>query len=157
MSREPVMDADKLIIGLGGLELAIHTQDIAGIVEPRRITRLPYGSGLATGVISMRSAPIVVIDLRRAFNLPPLGRDWAAYRRVVVVKTMGRQIGFDIGTASLGFIWAEEALNGNIVQEKLGFTNSILELNGRRIRVIDCAALFDETARILSTELTRAQ
>ncbi|MEK6791771.1 MAG: chemotaxis protein CheW [Deltaproteobacteria bacterium] len=151
------MDADKLIIAFGGLELALHTPDIAGIFEPRRIPRLPYGSGLATGVISMRGEPIVVIDLRRAFNLPPLGRDEAVCRRVVVVKTRGRHIGLDIGTASLGFIWAEEALNGNMAQEKLGFTNSILELNGRRVRVIDCAALFDETARALSTELISAQ
>ncbi|MBI5235913.1 MAG: chemotaxis protein CheW [Deltaproteobacteria bacterium] len=151
------MDADKLTIALGGLELALYTTDIAGILEPRRIPRLPYGSGLATGVIGMRGAPIVVIDLRRAFNLPPLGRDLAAYRRVVVVKTRGQQIGLDIGTAGLGFIWAEEALNGNTAEDKSAFTSSILEMNGRRVRVIDCAALFDETARILSTELTSDQ
>lgn len=151
------MDSDKLIIALDGLELALHTTDIAGIVEPQAVACLPYGSGFATGVISMRGEPIVVVDLRRAFNLAPLGRGEAAGRRVVVVKTRGLSLGLDVGTASLGFIWAQETLSCNTAQEKLGFTSAILELSGRRVRVIDCAALFDETAKILATELTRAQ
>lgn len=146
------MNADKLVLGLAGLKLAIETTEVAGIVSVQRQTYLPHQSGFVSGLISLRGEPVTVVDVRKAFKL----RDAAGSgHMIVVVRDSKRTLGLDAGGAETSFLWAEELKKSVSSSEGGAFTKGTLTLDRENYIIIDWRALFDEAARLLTTDETR--
>jgi len=146
------MNADKLVLGIAGLKLAIDTTEVAGIVSVEHQTYLPHQSGFVSGVISLRGEPVTVIDVRKAFKLQDGGGHG---HMIVVVRDSKRTLGLDAGGAETTFLWAEELKKSVVVSEGAAFTKGTITLDRDSYVIIDWRALFDEAARLLITEDAR--
>lgn len=147
------MNADLLVTNLGGEWFAIETSAVAGIVEAERIPFLPGAKKFIEGIISLRNEPVTVIDLKKAFWEGP-SQDGDGPKKIIIAKDKTRVIGLDIGGAEVTFIWNEGAGKPAEAGQEQGarFTKGIAVSEGRSIRLVDWAAIYDETSRILSTE-----
>ncbi|MBI5885893.1 MAG: chemotaxis protein CheW [Deltaproteobacteria bacterium] len=145
------MNADKLVLGLAGLKLAIETTEVAGIVSVQHPTYLPHQSGFVSGLISLRGEPVTVVDVRKAFKL----QDAGSGHMIVVVRDSKRTLGLDAGGAETSFLWAEELKKCIIGGDGGAFTKGTLTLDHDSYVLIDWRALFDEAARLLTTDETR--
>lgn len=145
------MDGDKLVIELGGTNLGLDTKAVAGIVELEKVPVVPGQSGFIAGIISFRNEPVTVIDVRKAFGAPA---EAGGQHKVVVVKDKNRLLGLDAGPSVISFLWEEEIKALSPRENGGKYTKETIELEGRSVGMIDCAALFEEASRILSTEET---
>lgn len=143
------MRGDKLIIALDAGRFAIPTTAVAGVVEVEKLPFLPGRAGFVTGIISFRNEPVAVIDLAMALgDFTPAPR---SSHKVIVLRETGRTLGVDIGEAPLSFLWDEE-IGGRTTDEKGLFTAGRIYAADSAIDIIDWAALFNETSRMLATE-----
>lgn len=142
------MHGDQIVISLDAGAFALPTADLAGVVETVSIPCLPGRSGFVTGIISFRNEPVAVIDLRVALGDFTAGRQGT--HKVIVARDKGRSLGMDIGASELSFLWDDE-IDGGVTDEKGLYTRGRIRAGERTIDIIDWQALFNETARILST------
>lgn len=143
------MTGDKLIIETGAKRFALDTSAVSGIVEIGRVPFLPGQSGFVSGIISLRSEPVTVVDLGKVFGIT-VSEEGA--HRIIVVKDSSRLLGLDAGEASISFLWEEELKDCSVTEEKGLYTKGFIETEETRIEVIDWQSLFDDASRILSTE-----
>ena len=143
------MNADKLVLGLAGLKLAIETTEVAGIVSVEHPTYLPHQSGFVGGLISLRGEPVTVVDLRKAFSLQD---DAGAGHMIIVVRDSKRTLGLDARGAETSFLWAEEVKKSVFASDGGAFTKGTLTLDNDNYIIVDWRALFDEAARLLVTD-----
>ncbi len=145
------MEGDRLIIELGVTNLGLDTKAVAGIVELEKVPLMPGQSGFIAGIISFRNEPVTVIDVRKAFGAPVQA---GGQHKVVVVREKNRLLGLDAGPSVISFLWEEEIKALSPARGDGGYTKETIELEGRSVGMIDCAALFEDASRILSTEET---
>ncbi|MBI5491945.1 MAG: chemotaxis protein CheW [Deltaproteobacteria bacterium] len=145
------MDGDKLVIELEGTNLGLDTKAVAGIVELEKVPLMPGQSGFIAGIISFRNEPVTVIDVRKAFRSPAQA---GGRHKVVVVRDKNRLLGLDAGPSVISFLWEDEIKALSPARGDGEYTKETIELEGRIVGMIDCAALFEEASRILSTEVT---
>lgn len=143
------MEGDKLVIALDAGRFALDTKAVAGIVEMEKLPFLPGQSGFVAGIISFRNEPVTVIDLRSA--LGDFTDAQYSTHKVIVLREKGKLLGIDIGPAQISFIWNEE-LEGRATYEKGLYTSGRIYAGGGPVDIIDWQALFNETARLLTTE-----
>lgn len=143
------MNEDKMVVELEGFSIALDTKLVAGIKEVENLPFMPGQSGLVSGIISLRNEPVTVINIHRAFGITaaePVGP-----RKIIVIKDKGRLLGVDIGSSQVTFLWADE-LKDKVTLHEGRYIKGRIEGKKGPIRLIDPGALFDEAARILSTE-----
>ena len=79
-----ISESIKLIVfELGQEEFAIEITKINSILRMQPITQIPYAVKFVEGIINFRGRPLVVIDLRKRFNLPK--KDDLDKMRIVVL------------------------------------------------------------------------
>lgn len=145
------MNGDKLVVELGSARYAIGTSLVAGIVSAERVPFLPGQAGIVKGIISLRNEPVAVIDLRRIFA-PQDPDEGDGPGRIIVVQEKKRLIGLDIGRATVSFMWDSELKREGMESSGGLFTSGTVGPENDPVWIIDWAALYAETARILSTE-----
>jgi purine-binding chemotaxis protein CheW len=88
---EPVESAAReelscLVFRLGDDEFGLPIDAVVEVARvPDQITRLPKSPKFLEGVVNLRGDILPVVDQRRRFDMPPLGK--IAARRLIVVKT----------------------------------------------------------------------
>jgi purine-binding chemotaxis protein CheW len=81
-----------LVFRLGDDEFGLPIDAVVEVARvPDQVTRLPKTPKFLEGVVNLRGEVLPVIDQRRRFDMPPLGK--VATRRLVVVKTERHRAG----------------------------------------------------------------
>lgn len=143
------MEDDKLVIALDNGKYALDTTAVAGIIELEKLPFLPGKSGFVAGVVSFRNEPVTVIDLKSA--LGDFTGAAEAGHKIIVLSSKGRLLGIDIGSSQVSFIWDNE-LKGKTTGEKGLYTTGRIYAADGPVDIIDWQALFNETARLLTTD-----
>ena len=133
--------ADRLIIDFDGARCSFDTADVVGVVETQR-SFIPGRAGFVTGIISLRGEPVAVVDLRKALGHAPMKKSGEGQGRVVVVGRKNRVLGFDVGSATVSFLWESPAAAGEARAQG----------DDVAARPVDWGRIFDETAGLLSMD-----
>lgn len=144
-------DAHKfLIFRLGDDEFGLPIETVDEVARvPDQITRLPKTPAFLEGVINLRGAVLPVLDQRRRFDMPKLGR--AQSQRLVVVRTQGHRAGLivdavsDVISADAGQIEPAPDLAGEATPQVEGVLN--LDSAGRIILMLGPAELLSRAER----------
>ncbi len=145
------MNGDKMVVELEGFSIALDTAIVAGIREVERLPFIPGQKGLVSGMISMRNEPVTVINIHSAFGMASGARAEQGPRKIIVLNDRGRVLGIDIGSSEVSFLWGEE-IKDKITLHDGRYIKGRIEGKKGPIRLIDASALFDEAARILSSD-----
>lgn len=139
---------DKLVIELNGGKYALDTALVTGIVEVERIPFLPGQTSFVGGIISLRGEPVAVINLKKALGINESTE--AGPKKVIVIKEKNKLLGIDIGGSNVSFLWEEELKKMPVNSEQDRYTDGVIDPEGKKIKLINWAALMVEAARILS-------
>lgn len=145
------MNGDKMVVELEGFSIALDTAIVAGVKEVERLPFIPGQKGLVSGMISMRNEPVTVINIHSAFGIASGARAEQGPRKIIVLNDGGRVLGIDIGSSEVSFLWGEE-IKDKVTLHDGRYIKGRIEGKKGPIRLIDAGALFDEAARILSSE-----
>ncbi|HEY6516331.1 MAG TPA: chemotaxis protein CheW [Steroidobacteraceae bacterium] len=81
-----------LVFRLGDDEFGLPIDTVVEVARvPEQITRLPKTPKFLEGVVNLRGEILPVIDQRRRFDMPPLGK--GAERRLIVIRTERHRAG----------------------------------------------------------------
>jgi purine-binding chemotaxis protein CheW len=108
---------------LSGENYAVQTKDIREVHYLKDVTRLPSTPSFVVGVISLRGQIIVIIDIRRFFELPQA--EFSVFNKVIVVEK---------GDLALG-ITADEVTGVRII-EHTTIHPSLPSLAGKRAKFL---------------------
>ncbi|MGH8328727.1 MAG: chemotaxis protein CheW, partial [Steroidobacteraceae bacterium] len=88
-----------LVFRLGEDEFGLPIDAVVEVARvPDQITRLPKTPKFLEGVVNLRGEVLPVIDQRRRFDMPPLGK--VDGRRLIVVKTERHRAGVIVDSVS---------------------------------------------------------
>lgn len=141
---------DKLIFELAGRQFALDTSTVERIVELDRIYFLPGMAGFVEGVITLRGEPVAVVDAGKAIT-GQAPRPPARAHKVIVAREDHRVIGLDIGEAEVSFLWDHEIEGCAVEAAPEGFIRAVLKVRDSRTELIDTAAVYEESKKLLST------
>ncbi len=77
---------------LSGETYAVQTSDIREVLYLKDVTKLPSAPSFVVGVISLRGQIIVIIDIRRFFELPQA--EFSVFNKVIIVEHGDVVLGF---------------------------------------------------------------
>lgn len=141
---------DKLIFKLCGRRFALDTATVDRIVELDRIYFLPGMAGFVEGIITLRGEPVAVVDAGKAITgRSPLEPERA--HKVIVAREQHRVIGLDIGEAEVSFLWGHEIEGCSVEEPPAGFIRAVLTAGDSATELIDTAAVYEESKKLLAT------
>ncbi len=141
---------DKLLFDIDGRRLALELASVEGVAEVDRVFFLPGGRPPVMGVITHRSEPVMVVDMKRVFGK---GR----YRiegpsTVIIVRDGEKVVGLCVGAQKLSFLWKKELADVKVTPSTDKYISATMALNDSTVEVVDCGTLYDETTSLLSKE-----
>ena len=83
---------------VGDEEYGVNIMDVQEIIRMGSITRLPQAPAYVEGIMSLRGSVLLVVDLRKRLNLPPLDR--TSKSRIVVANVEGKILGLIVDNVS---------------------------------------------------------
>lgn len=151
---------DKIAFTIGERTFAIDIEAVHKILEVDRVFFIPGQSGFVNGMVSLMGEPVTVINCQKALSAPEYAASGAPHK-IIVIRDKNRMVGLDIDGAGLSFVWKEKIKN---VHAFLGspedmpegtprFTSGMIDVEeSRQMELIDLAAVFEETKKILSEQ-----
>ncbi len=153
---------DKIVFQLGTRRFGLDIETVHRILEVERVFFIPGQSGFVNGMVSLMGEPVAVINCAKALNAPE-DRDGnaAGARRIIVVREKGAMVGIDVNGALISFVWGEKIKDVHRPEKGMEaahrFIRGILEAGqAPPVELIDCAAVFEETKKILSAQREHA-
>lgn len=133
-----------VIMGMGGVEIALPAGKVTGVERLSDITPVPNTVNWVLGVANLRGAITSVVDLRQFCGLPRV--EATSRSRVVVTSAGAMVIGFLVDSVNEIRVLPEESLVRDTVRQAsppwlLPYVEALVQIAGRSILVLDAERL----------------
>jgi len=133
-----IQQEDILHIEIGGKDLLVRAADVTEIVRPTSLTPVPMGPEHLLGLANVHGQIVCMVNPSKVLQLPPIQSSPTVDTRFMLLRHAKMHIG----------IWVDKvhalyAVNSELVPTSTSAEGEIgMEIEGRYIDMLDCAALF---------------
>jgi purine-binding chemotaxis protein CheW len=159
MAEKTVIAEKQLVVfNLAEESYAVDINMVREIIQLQPVTRVPGTPVSVEGVINLRGSVIPIVDLRKRFQLPPIGK--TKDTRIVVVNCKGTEVGVVVDSVAEVLripVDSIETASSVFTDEHLEHLMGIVKLSGRLVILLDMDQVLSkqEIAAINSTELKK--